>query len=295
MDTSNPPASAVGQTSLAVPTTFGGIAAVAAGPPWRLLAWQVFIALTAGALIVWALDITWGTILQRAVLALPEAAEIRDGRLIWPSTESTILEEDPFLVLVVDPRGKHDSGLASDLSVFVESDRVMFRSILGWAGWLYSPDLQVPLGRVAMASLFATWRIPALIGLGLVISLGLWLSWCALATGYAPLIWGAARVFSRPVSLLHAWRLAAACLLPPALLMTAVVVLYATRSLGVLGLLLAVPIHLALAWVFLLGALTRLRPPQPTPENPFVPEPAPEPEPLIEPKPKPPANPFQAT
>lgn len=205
---------------LALPTTWGGIAALAQGRLRRLVAWQFVIALTASALVVWSLDLTWGTILHRAIQALPETAEIRDGQLRWPDDEVRMLEEDPFLSVVVDPRGRRDVSLASDMNLVLEKDRWMVGSVLGWLGGEYPEELRLPLGRLSMASLFATWRLPAMFLIGAATAVGLLASWFALAMLYAPFVWTLARVFRRPLGLGRAACLAAAALLPAALLMT---------------------------------------------------------------------------
>lgn len=303
---------------LALPTTWGGIAALAQGPLRRLAAWQLIIAVSASALIVWSLDLTWGTILQRAIQALPEAAEIRDGRLAWPDAEVRMLEEDPFLSVVVDPQGRRDVSLASDLNLVLERDRLVVGSVLGWLGVYYPDELRLPLGRLSMASLFATWRLPAMFLIGVGTAAGLLVSWFGLATVYAPFVWILARLFQRPLSLGRSGCLAAAALLPAAVLMTVIVVLYAVRSVGIFAVLLAVPFHLILGWIYLAGAVPRLRPrprlaptlPAEPAENPFGPEPEPAAEPPGEgqldptspfrprrtaPADRPPANPFQSS
>ncbi len=91
-------------------------------PVWCLVAWQVVVAVLAGAAMAWAIDLTWGRAVRRAAGSLPDRAWIRAGQLEWPAGAATVLSEGPFVSLVVDPSGRRDSAMASDVTVFIERD-----------------------------------------------------------------------------------------------------------------------------------------------------------------------------
>lgn len=243
------------RTSPAVPSTFGGVAAVALRPAGCLLFWQCAVAGAAAIVIAWALGTTWARAFERATLSLGTDGAISEGRLEWPDTRTVVLFEDGFLSLVIDPEGRRDAGLASDVGISLEANGFAARSLLGWTSLRYPAGLRFRLNRVAASGWLAAWKIPALIGLGGAVFLGLFLSWWFLATLYGILLWAFGGTAGRELTFLEGWRLAGAALLPPAILMTAIIALYATRQLGMVGLFLAWPIHLVIGWIYCLGGL----------------------------------------
>lgn len=296
MDASGPTASH--PRALPLPTTFGGIATLAAGPPARLFGWQVLIAVTSAAIIVWAFQATWGRALQHAVTSLPAGGEIRQGALVWESQAPLLLHQGSFLSLVIDPQGTREMGLASDVTLSLEATHLGIRSLFGWTRMPYPRHGQLSLSRTEVSAHLAAWRTPALALLGVLIGLALAIAWLALALLYAPFLAAAAFLTGRPLSLRNAWRLAQAALLPGALLMSAAIALYASRQLSLIGLLAAVPLHLVAGWIFAAGGAWQFtRPPAPPPRNPFrPPDPAPPaPAPAPSPAARPPGNPFQTT
>lgn len=271
--------------ALPVPTTFGGVAALACGP-WRpLIAWQITVALTSALILAWALDATWGRAIVHAAGNLPDSAEILGGRLRWPGTAPVILHHGPFLAIVVDPLGQRESALGADLTLSVEPDRLAFRSILGWLETPYPANGRLPLSRNEVLGELSAWMSPARFAAAATLFAILLLTWAVLATAYAVVV----RVLSgrggRVPYWGRAWRLCAAALLFPALLMSAAAGLYVIREIALPGLLMAHALHVVLGWVYTLGGLARI--PRPT-TQPFAPtmEEAPAPTP-------PPDNPFQ--
>lgn len=254
---------------LPVPLSFGGVASVASRTAWCLLAWQITVALLVGTAVAWSFDLTWGRAFEHAVKSLPDQAAIRDGRLDWPSSERSILHQGPFLGLVVDPRGLRESSLASDVTLSIEPDGVSFRSLLGWASLPYPQHLRVPLSRLEMAGTLSAWETPAFLAIAGATAGGLLLSWWLLAFAYGAILWGCAGILGRKPGFGTVWRTAGAALLAPALLMTAALLLYATRNLTFVGFLLALPLHLIAGWLYCAGGLTSLPVPGPASANPF--------------------------
>ena len=116
------PEPANGPRSLPVPTTFGGVAALALGPGRWLAAWQAAVALTAGIVVAWSLDASWVRAILHAADTLPDTARISNGELTWPDNKPKVLITGPFLGIVVDPLSHRDSSLAADITLSLEID-----------------------------------------------------------------------------------------------------------------------------------------------------------------------------
>jgi hypothetical protein len=260
------------------------------------MVWQFLFALATAIVVAWACEVAWGRGIQRAISALPSQGRIQDGTLEWPDAKPQILHQGPFLAIVVDPPGLRENGLATDFTFSLESDRLAIRSFLGWTAVPYPSDLRLSLTRVEMASLVAAWKTPFFLALALFTIVSLFLSWTLLSIAYGVVVWIGGTALGRPVPFRTARRLAGASLLPGCLLMATAIALYATRQLGLEGLLIALPLHIVLGWVYCAGAWTRLRGPT-APENspsanPFATLPA-EPAAPAPRHPRSTANPFQ--
>ncbi|MGE3310809.1 MAG: hypothetical protein AB7O66_12635 [Limisphaerales bacterium] len=242
-----------------LPTSFGGVAAVSERHGFWLLGWQILFAVATTLVAVWTFEVAWGRAIQRAISALPDDGRIEGGRLEWPEPKPRILHQGPFIAFVVDPVGLRETGLATDVTVSLETDRLAVRSFLGWSSIAYPPGLELPLTRVGMTGAVATWRTPFFLAFGLASFASLLVSWTLLSLAYGLIVWVAAAVLGRPIGFRTARRLAAASLLPASVLMAAAIALYATRQLGLEALLIAWPLHIVLGWVYCAGAWTRLR------------------------------------
>ena len=265
MDASTPELS--GPRPLPVPTTFAGVAGLAGRPAWCLFSGQLITALAAAVVAAWSLDVTWGRALEHAAESLPDRAGIRAGRLHWPGTEPVVLHENAFLSVIVDPGARRDSGHSGDVALQLEDRQLALSSLFGWLEIPYPPDLEIQLGRFEALGALAAWKGPVLLGFGCAVAVGLLLAWWALSATYAMALAFMAFVFRRSLDLVGAWRLAGAALIPGAILMTAAIALYATHHLGMVGLLIAVPLHIAVGWIFCIGALRHAAPPRDA--NPF--------------------------
>lgn len=281
---------------LPLPTSLGGVAAVSEGPGAWLLCWQLVFALTTAIVSAWAFDVAWARGIQRAITALPDQGRITAGTLEWPDSKAQILHQGPFIAIVVDPKGLRENGLATDITFSLESDRLAIRSFLGWTSIPYPQRLRLSLTRVEMTSAVAAWRIPFFITLGLTTIVFLLGSWTLLSMVYGVVVWIGGALLGRPVVYRIARRLAGASLLPGSLLLTIAIALYATRQLGIEGLLIAWPLHIILGWVYCAGGWTRLRRPDSSmdsaSDNPFATTPT-LPEKRAAKRPSGPVNPFE--
>ncbi len=259
--------------AILVPTTFGGVAALARGPVRWLAGWQVAVAVGAAAVFVWAAASTWGRAFEHAIESLPDEAAIQDGHLVWNQPGPAVLHQGTFVTLVVDPAGLREAGLSADVTLSLEARQVAMRSAFGWLTLPYPPGLRVSLGRLNMTGLLDAWRFPFLLGSVFAVSMALLCGWICLATVYSPVLWFMARALGWHLGLGRAWRLAGASLLPGALLMTASTALYATRYLGLVGFLFAVPTHFVLGWIFCIGGLPSAAARRSRQGNPFRPQP----------------------
>jgi hypothetical protein len=227
---------------------------------------------------------------------LPSQGRVQNGALEWPDAKPQILHQGPFLAIVVDPAGLRENGLATDVTFSLESDRLAIRSFLGWTTFAYPTDLRLSLTRVELSSIVAAWKTPFFLAFTLLTIVSLFVSWTLLSIAYGSVVWIGGTALGRPVPFRTARRLAGASLLPGCLLMASAIALYATRQLGLEGLLIALPLHIVLGWVYCAGAWTRLRGPSDAeaspagnpfatlPEEPAAPSPR---------HPRTPANPFQ--
>jgi hypothetical protein len=255
--------------ALAVPTTFRGVASLARAPGWWLFFWHVATAAVSAAVVVWALDTTWGRALIHAAASLPDHGAVRNGILDWRAPSPAHLHQGSSLGIVIDPQGRRDTGLSADVTLCLEARGFAVKSLFGWIEGPYPPGADIPLSRLEVSGLIAAWRTPVLVALGVLIFAGLWTTWAAMATIYAAIIWVLTCVAGRTLPFRVAWRLAGAALVPAALIMSAAVALYATRQLGFPGLLLAVPGHILAGWLFCAGGWSKAIE-RPEPKNPFV-------------------------
>jgi len=133
-------------------------------------------------------------------------------------------------------------------------------------GWIIS------LNRTEAGPWWGAWRPFILIGTGVVVAAGLWLSWVVLATIFMAPVRLIAFYADREMTIGAAWRVAGAAMMPGALLMSGAVVLYSLHRLNLIGLLFAWLLHLVLGWIYVGIAptrLPRLSPALPRRRNPF--------------------------
>ena len=252
------------------PLTFRGVAAFAEAKLGRLLLVQFIVALLTAGTVCWFLSIHWFPSVRNAIRQLPETGAIRAGQLTTPRDSAAPLVETRYLSIAVDAA---DSGVASSLAdLRVEFHRTNF-AVCGFAGCVrraYSTSSTMQFSRSELESWWGAWQ-PMLFGLAAVaVVAGLFASWLLLATLYFPVAWIIAYFKDRRLTAQGAWKLAAAALLPGALLVCVGIVLYGLGVADLLRLLVLWLAHFAVGWLYLVMAPFRLpRVAAKTATNPF--------------------------
>ena len=234
------------------PLTVRGVAAFARASLGRLLIVQFIVALLAAGTVVWFLHKAWVPVISEAIRQLPPQGELRSGRLDWQGPTPSRLAEGRFLALIVDL--DHFGEARSPAHVQVEFGRMdcMVFSLLGYVRGEYPHGQEVAFNRTELGPWWGAWA-PAILAMaaGLVV-VGLMVTWACLATVYFLPVWLVGFFANRDLSLRGSWRLAGAALMPGALFMCAVVVIYGCGALDLVRLAVAGVLHLVMAWVYLI-------------------------------------------
>ena len=240
------------------PLTFGGVASFAHARLKRLLAVELAVASLVAASVVWCLSLTWFADVRLAITRLPDEAAIRQGQLEWPDGEPVRLVESEFLSILVDPNNLSDVNLTSDLQVELGRDEWRIRSLFGYVPLRYPTGWSLPLNRAALQPWWGAWQWVILVGVAVAVVVGLLLQWAVLAVVYLAPVRLAVFFLDREASRAGCWRLASAALMPGAVVMSGAIFLYGIHRLPLVGLLLAVILHLLVGWVYLVIAPFKL-------------------------------------
>jgi hypothetical protein len=234
------------------PLTVRGVAAFAHAPLGRLLIVQFIVALLSAGAVIWFLHTAWFPQIGEAIRQLPPQGELRSGRLDWQGETPSRLAEGRFLALVVDL--DHAGEARSPAHVQVEFGRTSCRvfSLFGYVEGDYPRGWALAFNRTELGPWWGAWA-PAILAMaaGLVV-VGLMVSWAGLATVYFLPVWLLGFFVNRDLSLRGSWRLAGVALMPGALFMCAVVVLYGCGKLDLVRLAMAGALHLLVSWVYLI-------------------------------------------
>jgi hypothetical protein len=234
------------------PFTFRGVAALATGPPRRLLKVQLLAALWVVGSLGWFLGTAWWPVIDRGVARLPDQAVVRNQTLRWDGPLPVRLGENSFLAITVDVEGHQARTSTSDLELELIRDGARWHSLFGHMTVPYPRGYVVTLNRLEFAAWWGAWRWPLLVVVCGTTSLVLLTGWYLLAAGYAAWV----RFFSffadRAATSTVCWRLAAAAQAPSAVLMGGAIFLYGLHRLSLVGLLFALVVQLVVSWVYLL-------------------------------------------
>jgi len=254
------------------PLTARGVAAFARAPLGRLLLVQLMVALLAAGTVVWFLHTCWFPTIGEAIRGLPPRGTLRSGRLEWPDPSPVCLAEGHFLALVVDL--DHAGQARSPAHVQVEFGRedLKVHSLLGSVQRAYPRDRTVPFNRTVLGPWWGAWAPALLAMVGGLLAGCMMLSWTCLATLYCLPAWLIGFFADRDCSLGGTWRMAGAALMPGALLLCAVVVLYGWGALDLVRLAVGGAAHLVVGWAYLFFSLLSLpqHPVAPAKTNPFA-------------------------
>lgn len=259
------------------PLTLRGVAAFSQAKRGRLALAQTLAAVLTAAAVCGFLAAAWFPAVHASFAGLPEEGAIRNGTLAVDQPANPVLFQNRFLALIVNPGAAALPPPSSDLRVEFGPTAVSFHAGRGGLAQDYPPGRTLPFNQTELQAAWEAW-VPMLFGLaGTGTIVVLLLNWVALATLYSPVPWLIAFFKDRQLNALGAWKLAAAALLPGALLATAGLVLYTLALIDLPQFTLAWALHFPLAWIYLVGApfrLPRLSEATPRRRNPFRPAPA---------------------
>jgi hypothetical protein len=239
-------------TPLPLPLTFGGVAAFGCAGRGRLLVWQAAVALLAALALGCFFEWAWVPAIERLIQALPDRGAIRNGVLAWSAPAPVQVSSGSFLAIAVDPNEALEPSEGQDLQVTFGKVGVRFRSWFGYTELPYPTGFLVALNRPELEAWWGAWHPAITAGLAGGTFLGLFGIWGALAFLYAWPVKLIGFYADREMSLLGAWRLSAAALLPGALFFTLAIVAYTFQQLHLLQLLSAAVLHLVIGWIYLL-------------------------------------------
>jgi hypothetical protein len=238
--------------------TFRAVAAFADAKLRRLLLLQAVVAAMVAVSVVWLLRIGWLPVAEEAMTRLPDRAEIRGARLSWDDRSHRLLAENRLLAIVVAPEDTATFGRMADVGFELRPDTWRVHSLFGFIELPYPRGWVIGLSRAEVEPWWGARKPWILTLVGAAVMLHLGLAWAVVAALYAPVVYSLAFFADRSATWAAAWRLAAAALLPGAVVMTGAIFLYGYHRLNLVGLLVAAPLHLALGWVYLIGATLAL-------------------------------------
>ena len=233
------------------PLTPRGVAAFARATFSRLLLVQFIVALLAAASVVWFFDDGYCPIITRAIQNLPDAGEIRSGKLDWRGDPSQLLAEGKFLAFDADLAHSGQINSTADLQIEFGAESVRFSSLLGYVELFYPPDRFAPFNRTELEPLWGAWAAEILFLAFLAVTLALLSSWWLLATLYFLPVWLLSFYTNRDLNFRASWKLSGAALLPGALLMAAGILLYGAGLLDLVSLGFLFAAHFVVGWIYL--------------------------------------------
>jgi hypothetical protein len=254
------------------PITPRGVAAFARASFERLFVMQAVFALIGAAAVVWVLSDGIFPTINDAINELPDTGEIHSGRLDWRDDSPVMLAEGKILAFSVDL--EHGGSLHSpaDFQFEFGRDSIRIFSLFGEAEMAYPPGYIIAANQTDARPVWGAWA-PDILGLAAIGTFfGLLLAWAALATVYFLPVWLLCFFSNRDLNFRASWKLAAAALMPGALLLSLALVLYDVGTFDLVQLCFAFGMHFIISWVYLFVSpmfLNRVLPAEP--KNPFTP------------------------
>ena len=242
---------------LPLPFTFRGVAALAQADLWKLLTTQLLTIIVLASCCSWVMHRHWAPALDAAMAALPEQATLRDGRLQWPDEPVRDLASTPALRIVANPRDERGPGQTADLQIELRPRQWDLASVFGYFSLPYPPG-DIRLDRTHRVPWWGARKPFLLLAAGAGLTLAFLFGWTVLAFLGAWVVRTVAFFADRAAGLRAQWQLAAAALVPSAMLLAMGVLCYGLRLLPLLGLMLLVPVAWIISWVYLFFAPFRL-------------------------------------
>lgn len=266
--------------------SIGQLAADGFGVLWRTQWLIAVLSAVCLGLLAWT---AWVPVIERAARALPDEVALNGGQLKWPTAESRVLSESPFLGFAVELNPEATTSRIADIQLVLGAQSFTVQGLFGAASFPYPPTVQIETGRVAATAWWGAWNWVVVLGFALSVVFTLMGIWWVLATFYWPVSCLLQGLLRQRFALGMAWKLAAAALLLGALVISLGTVMYTFMAIRVPGLLAFFALHLLAGWLGLAwGVLYMPRVDTAkgaTASNPFGAPPKPEPEPELEPKP----------
>lgn len=233
------------------PVTPRGVAAFARASLERLLVVQSIFALIASVSFVWILSDGIFPAIDAAISELPDQGQIRNGKLDWRGDSPLLLAEGSIIAASVDL--EHGGSLRSPTDFQFEFGRNSVRifSLFGETEFAYPVGYIIAVNRPDLRPVWGAWSpdILALTTIGTFF--GLLLTWAAMAAIYVLPVWLVCFFTNRDLNFLQSWKLAAAALMPGALLLSMAVVLYDFGAFDFVQLCFAFGMHLIIGWIYL--------------------------------------------
>jgi hypothetical protein len=232
------------------PITPKGVAAFAAAPLSRLLAFQFAFALFIGLTFALFLNTAVYPSLQRAIEKLPSSGQIRNGELVWFGTSPMLLSEGRVLAVGIDLDHTGRSRTPSDF--FLEFGRHSLRifSIGGFSEFPYQRGRIMAFSRTELDPWWGAWRAPLLWLACVLTAVGLMMFWSAQAGAYCAAAWLVAYFANRKARPAEAWRLCGAAMMPASLLLWLGLALYASAAISLIAFGLFAAGHVILGWAY---------------------------------------------
>jgi hypothetical protein len=138
----------------------------------------------------------------------------------------------------------------ADFGFTLKREGLLVRSLLGFHEVPYPPHWVMPLNRDDLEPWWGARKPFILIGIVVLVVALLLVGWAALATLYSSPVCLLAFYLDRKATWWDCWKLAAAALLPGALVMSGALWLYSMQRLNLIGLMITVPIQVLIGWIY---------------------------------------------
>jgi hypothetical protein len=231
------------------PFTPRGIAAFARASLGRLLLVQFITALLVATAVTWFVRNSWFPTISAAIDSLPAQGSIQAGRLNWGAASPQLLAENRFLAIAVDLAHQGQARSPAHIQVEFGAAGVWIYSLFGCLQASYPKSGAIDFNVQDVKPWWGAWAPVILAGVVVSVIAGLLAGWAALACLYFLPAWLLGLYCDRELSFCGSWRLAAAALMPGALVMTAAIVLYGLGAVDVVRFIVAWALHIILGWV----------------------------------------------
>ena len=215
--------------------------------------------------------LTCSPVIVETIEALPDTVRLEHGQL--KGLEGSVLRENRFLSLMLDPDTLEQAGQTSDTQLrfgrrswsFCALRTEVGQYVLGCADFPYETGWNIPLGRPALEPWWGAWHGMVFAAIGLAVFLALLVSWVLLGLVYSVPVRLLAFVVGKRITWGGSWRLAGAAMIPGSLLMSLGFWAYGLFLIDLVRFLLIFVLHIVVGWAYLIAAPLTLDPVGPKP------------------------------